>query len=61
MPAAPACLEPPSNMLTRLLIALSQVLERAVDDLSELCRRNKRSLDAAQRALLPVELANQVC
>lgn len=28
----------------------------AVDELSELCRRNARSRSAAQRALLPTEL-----
>lgn len=33
-----------------------RVLQQAVDELSELCRRNRRSAQLAQRALLPPEL-----
>lgn len=33
-----------------------KVLQGAVDELSELCRRNRRAQQAAQRALLPPEL-----
>ena len=31
-------------------------LESALDDLSEVCRRNKHSMEAAVRSLLPHEL-----
>lgn len=33
-----------------------RLLGQAVDELSELCRRNRRSAQLAQRALLPPEL-----
>ena len=33
-----------------------RMLQQAVDELSELCRRNRRAAQLAQRALLPPEL-----
>jgi transportin-3 len=33
-----------------------RVLQQAVEELSELCRRNRRAAQLAQRALLPAEL-----
>lgn len=54
----PPLLSPPCSQV--VAGGLSQrderVLQQAVDELSELCRRNRRSMQLAQRALLPPEL-----
>jgi len=52
-PGAHTCLQVVAGGLSQ---RDERVLQQAVDELSELCRRNRRAAQLAQRALLPPEL-----
>ncbi len=43
-------------LVLSLLLMPCRDLESSLDDLSEVCRRNRHSMEAAVRALLPPEL-----